>query len=256
MVDPRICWQLRNQKMKRLLGYALLLGLAGLLLPAAQAVDGPTTSKEGLQELNALIGTWNGVGGGGTPERPKAEPRFWKETIEWGWKFKGGDGWMVLSIKDGKQFKAGELRYVPSKKIFQATFKDLKDKDQVFEGTFDKGYLTLEREDPVAKETQQIKMNLAGDGIRLIYRYATKKTGRTLYTPQFYVSAGKEGESLGLKPGENKERECVVSGGLGTSTVSAMGRTFWVCCSGCRDEFLANPEKYIKEFDAKRKAGK
>jgi YHS domain-containing protein len=28
-----------------------------------------------------------------------------------------------------------------------------------------------------------------------------------------------------------------------------------VCCSGCKDEFKENPEKYIKEFEAKM-AGK
>ena len=33
------------------------------------------------------------------------------------------------------------------------------------------------------------------------------------------------------------------------------GETFYVCCSGCRDAFNENPEKYVKEFKAK-KAGK
>ena len=31
------------------------------------------------------------------------------------------------------------------------------------------------------------------------------------------------------------------------------GETFWVCCSGCRDAFNENPEKFIKEFKAKKK---
>jgi len=28
--------------------------------------------------------------------------------------------------------------------------------------------------------------------------------------------------------------------------------TYYVCCSGCRDAFNENPEKYIKEFNAKK----
>jgi YHS domain-containing protein len=32
-----------------------------------------------------------------------------------------------------------------------------------------------------------------------------------------------------------------------------MGKTYYVCCSGCRDEFNANPQKYI---DAAEKAKK
>ncbi|MFM7112038.1 MAG: YHS domain-containing protein, partial [Planctomycetota bacterium] len=43
-----------------------------------------------------------------------------------------------------------------------------------------------------------------------------------------------------------------VSGGAGTSTVSFKGETFYVCCSGCRDAFNENPEKYVKEFKAKK----
>ena len=38
----------------------------------------------------------------------------------------------------------------------------------------------------------------------------------------------------------------------GTSTVSYMGQTYYVCCTGCRDEFNANPTKYIDEYKAKQ----
>jgi YHS domain-containing protein len=44
-----------------------------------------------------------------------------------------------------------------------------------------------------------------------------------------------------------------VTGGLGTMTVSYEGKTYYVCCSGCRDEFKADPKKYIAEWEAKRK---
>ena len=50
--------------------------------------------------------------------------------------------------------------------------------------------------------------------------------------------------------------ECVVSGGKGTMAVSFQGKTYYVCCTGCRDEFKANPEKYVKEYEAKKKAKK
>jgi YHS domain-containing protein len=44
-----------------------------------------------------------------------------------------------------------------------------------------------------------------------------------------------------------------VTGGLGTSTVSFGGKTYYVCCSGCRDEFNANPKKYVDEFEKNKK---
>ena len=61
-----------------------------------------------------------------------------------------------------------------------------------------------------------------------------------------------EGESLAAK---EKKLECVVSGGLGKIRIDFKGTTYYVCCTGCRDAFLENPEKYIKEYEA-RKAGR
>ena len=42
----------------------------------------------------------------------------------------------------------------------------------------------------------------------------------------------------------------------GTIAVSYNGKTYYVCCSGCRDEFKASPEKYVKEYEEKKKAKK
>lgn len=44
-----------------------------------------------------------------------------------------------------------------------------------------------------------------------------------------------------------------MTGGLGTQAISYKGVTYYVCCSGCRDAFNENPEKYIKEFEARKK---
>jgi hypothetical protein len=46
--------------------------------------------------------------------------------------------------------------------------------------------------------------------------------------------------------------ECIVSGGLGTIPVMYMGQTYYVCCSGCRTEFNADPAKYVREYNEKK----
>ena len=51
----------------------------------------------------------------------------------------------------------------------------------------------------------------------------------------------------------DKGPECIVSGGLGTMAVSHKGKTYYVCCSGCRDAFNEEPEKYIKEYEEARR---
>ena len=44
-----------------------------------------------------------------------------------------------------------------------------------------------------------------------------------------------------------------MTGGLGTIQVAYNGKTYYVCCSGCREEFAANPKKYVDEFEKAHK---
>jgi hypothetical protein len=222
------------------------------VVPAADKDDKeePASAKAALQALNDFIGEWKGSGG--PPRATPASKDIWTETLNWSWRFKGDDVWLLLDIKDGKYYKGGELRYLPDKKVYELTLTDKAGKKQAFAGELKDDVLTLEHVDADKKETQQIKMNTAAEGIRLIYRFAHKPEGKTLYVTDYQVAANKAGESLGKT---EKKNECVVSGGLGTIPVSYKGVTYYVCCSGCKDAFMENPEKYIKEFEAK-KAGK
>lgn len=234
--------------MRRFLACAALLGLI-LVVRAGYGADKdePATAKEALQALNDFIGEWNGTGG---PARGGvAAAGVWKETLNWAWRFKGDDAWLTLAVKNGKHYRGGELHYLPDKKRYRLTLTDTAGKKQVFDGDLKDDVLVLERTDPATKETQQIKMNTAAEGIRLIYLFAHKAEGRTLYVKDYQVACNKAGESLGRA---EKKVECVVSGGLGTIPVSYGGKTYYVCCSGCKDAFLENPEKYIKEFEAKK----
>lgn len=215
---------------------------------AAIGSDGAAPKIEGLRALNEYVGTWNGVGG---PDRPRPDPKdpVWKETIEWCWRFQGGDAWLSLSVKDGKHVSAGEVRYRPEKKDYVLRLIDEKSRAAEFTGKLDKGYLVFERLDPANGETQQVAMNTAGDGVRFVYRYATKPKGRTVFARIYQVAASKAGESLGVG---GKKNECIVTGGLGTIPVSYMGETYWVCCTGCRDAFNEEPAKYVRAHKEKK----
>jgi hypothetical protein len=225
---------------------------AGLLMVAALPLwaddDEEPGARSALQALNDFIGTWKGSG---SPEKQQPLAReTWQEDVAWSWRFKGDDAWLTLTIKNGRYFKSGELRYLPDKKQYQLTAVDKSDQKVVFRGALKDSYLTLERKDTSAGQTQRLTMNSAGDGVRFIYRYAHKAEGRTLFTKDYVVACTKEGESLA---GKEKKVECPVSGGLGTMPVSYNGVTYYVCCSGCRDAFNENPAKYVKEFEAKKK---
>jgi hypothetical protein len=206
--------------------------------------------KAALQVLNDFVGTWKGAGG---PDKPRPGPNdpTWSETIQWSWRFKGEDVWLRFEVKDGKHFESGEVRYMQVQKLYQLAVVDRKKQTLTFEGRLDeKGYLVFERLDPATGETQQLTMNSAAEGVRFIYRYATRSKGSTLFAKQFMVAATRQGESLGAAA---KKNECIVTGGLGTIAVSYMGETFFVCCTGCRDAFNDDPAKIVREYKAKKK---
>jgi hypothetical protein len=118
----------------------------------------------------------------------------------------------------------------------------------VYEGQLKDEILTLDLKGGSGKPTQRLVMNMAGEGARFIYRLDKRKG--TLFTKDYQVACSKEGESIG---GGGKKNICCVTGGLGTMAVTYMGKTYYVCCGGCRDAFNENPAKIIKEFEASKK---
>ncbi len=232
--------------MRRSLSVALFTALIGGAALFARADENP--AREKLQELQDFIGTWEASGG---PDGKKGSVKGnWKETLQWNWRFKGDDAWLNLEVKGGKVFEGGDLRWDAGKKAYVLNAKLPGGKTQAFEGSFKKDILTLEHLDKATNERTQISMNTAAEGVRLIYRVKKATGGGKLFAPFYLVQGNREGESLAAK--ESKQ-VCVVSGGAGTMPVSHKGETFYVCCSGCRDAFNENPEKYIKEFKAKKK---
>ena len=130
---------------------------------------------------------------------------------------------------------------VGADKASQTFVGGLTDKDKV---------LTLTRTDGPKDEEQRLVFSLLHHN-RHLYRLEARPAGTTVaFTLKYQVGATKEGVAFADVP---KGPECIVSGGLGTMKVSYKGKDYWVCCSGCRDEFKDNPEKYIKDAEAKAK---
>ncbi len=233
---------------------SLRIGVVGVLAlvaaTAGPAADAPAkrSPKEALQAFNDLIGAWRGTG---MPEGTQQEKQrgFWIESQEWTWQFKGDDAWMNLTIDKGKYFTKGELRYLPDKDLFQLTLVT-PDKDSlVFEGPFKDAKLTLERADDKKKEAQRVVVSLLHAN-RFLFRYDVKPEGRTDFKAVYQVGVTKEG--VAFAGAADNQPECVVSGGLGKIAVTYKGQTYYVCCSGCRDAFKDDPEKYIKEFEERK----
>jgi hypothetical protein len=233
---------------KALIGFTALLaiGMAG----ATDDKPKPKSKLEALQPFNEFVGPWQATG---EPEGTDQEKRrgLWKETVNWSWKFKGDDAWITVAFGKGKYYKNGAIHYLPEKEKYELTLETRDGKRLAFEGALVKEgrSFVAERVDEDKKENQRITFDLVGD-IRFVYRYEHKPEGRTTYIKDYRVGATKEGESLASS--KDNRPKCVVSGGLGTIAVSFKGTTYYVCCTGCRDAFNENPEKYIKEFEANK----
>jgi hypothetical protein len=204
--------------------------------------------KEALAPFNELIGEWKATGV--LKAKPaQAKDSFWTETHNWVWKFKGEDAWVKVKIHKGKYFTSGELRYLPDKGEYKFTLETVDNKTVVFTGTYEDRWLTLVNEDPATKETQKLVIRLLHSN-RFLYQYDVLRDGKAFYTRIYQVGATKLGEEFASGDGRP---ECIVTGGLGTIKVAIGGETYYVCCSGCRDEFLSNPQKYIAAAKKKMK---
>ena len=204
------------------------------------------TAKAALKEgASEFIGMWKGEGKG--PKRT-----FWKEEADWSWKFKDGNAWVAFKVDGNDNLAAGDLRYLPEDKEYELTTTDTDGNKLVYTGKFNaRRELELEATDAKTKDLHRMKLYTLANGARMIIKDEVKKGGRGLYLKAFESAVTKEGESFA--GGAGTKKECVVTGGLGTIAVSFGGKTFYVCCSGCRDEFNADPAKYVAEFEAKQK---
>ncbi len=230
---------------------ALAAGVLGLATTAGIAQPDKKTApedqakaKKALQEVQDFIGLWNLEG----TQKTGAKTEAWKEKTSWGWKFKDGDPSITVTFAEGKGkfYTGGELKYDVEKKKYVLTLDPVGkgEAKQEFVGDFAKGTLKVERKDAKTGDVYRLSMNTVADGIRFAFKYEKQDGGKGLFSAVFALNGSKDGESIA--GGGAKKPECIVSGGAATIPVSYNGKTYYVCCSGCRDEFNADPKKYAK----------
>ena len=228
----------------------LALGIMAMMRAAtvARSDDAPASARDfasarkALQEVQDFIGPWDLEG----IQKLGRKTTSWKEKIHWGWKFKDGDAWLTVDFAagKGKYFASGTLKYDLKKKKYLLALKGSDRTDQEFEGEPAKGGgLILDRRDAKTGDVYRITMNTLAEGIRYQLRYERQGGGKGLFSTVYTMTGSKEGESIA---GAKKKPECIVSGGAATIAVSFQGQQYFVCCTGCRDEFNASPEKYVK----------
>lgn len=224
---------------------ALLLAIA----PAAlgDAGDPPPAFAPFAQ----MIGRWKGQA------VPAADPLHgWPEMHEWAWAFEDGEPVaMTWTIEGGKVLAGGRLEYDDRAKAYRLEGETPDGKPIAFDGTLDPDsrLLTLDRRGPSPRGEERVTIRPIADGVRSTFWYERKAPGAPQYVREIEAGFTKEGVSF-AGGGMKKGPQCIVTGGAATISVTAGGTTFSVCCSGCRDEVMENPEKYVAKLRAKMAA--
>lgn len=233
----------------RLLAVMLVFG-SGLLL-AEPAKDAQREAvKEALAELNGLIGDWRGTG----QVKRGSNVGAWIENAGWVWDLKQGQAAIDWEVKSGKHLTSAEITYDAGKKqyVLQAT---LPDKSQrTYAGELKENKLTFVSEPDEDGLVHQVAITLLNQK-RTLVLFQVKKVEQEQFARVAEVGYTREGTKLAIEGAG--EPECVVTGGKGTSTIVYKGKTYYFCCSGCRDAFNDDPEGVIADYEkklAKRKA--
>ena len=207
--------------------------------------------------LEYLVGNWKGQA---LPKDSAQSFRGWPESHTWAWIFaKGKPTGLSVAIKGGKVLADGKLTFDPGRKRyrFEGTAVPPRGGPLAFEGALDATgkLLVLDQiasaRGAAAKEgggPTRISFRPNSNFIRYTMFVDRKDAGDVQFHRITDVGLTKEGESLaGGSSGNDRASKCIVTGGAATMTLTYQGQTFPICCTGCRDEFNDNPEKYIKK---------
>jgi YHS domain-containing protein len=227
--------------------FHLALCAGGLAALCAVAAEAPRPAiPEPFARFEHMIGSWKGQAVN-TANRLKG----WEETHAWAWKFaKGTPVGMSLDLSKDKVLARAVLSFDERAKVYHLDGTDAAGMPVAFAGKFDPASksLVLDRTGSSAgavKDRLIIRPN--ANKIRYVLDFDQKEPGAPQYKRVITANLGKEGESFAAGAAAADLPKCILTGGAATMTVSYQGKSYPVCCSGCRDEFNENPEKYAKK---------
>lgn len=209
--------------------------------PAKLSDKDRSAAIDALSPFNNLIAAWRCIGSPGGINRDKDN---WTESAAWVWKL-AGEPQVRLKITGGRHWAEGNVTYDLAKKHYVLSAVRPDKSTVVYTGEFDKTKETLTLTSAAAGADglrERVILRLLHENRYLIFIERAKGEGRFARIAE--IGCTKEGEPFGKMADYPK---CVVSGGRGTGSATYQGKQYLVCCSGCRDAFLADPPKYIAE---------
>ncbi|MBC7966391.1 MAG: hypothetical protein H7Z17_10770 [Fuerstia sp.] len=208
-----------------------------------------------LQPLQILLGQWRGT------TRREYENFKAVDVHEWVWDLRSNPAQPALTIQSDKSpyIKTGRLTWNTEQNKFAMTVTDPAGTTRQFTGDFTEPVHEIVGSDDKLHRVFRLEFNPdatgeSGELWQLAFaqqennRYLLevgKRRGKTDFARFDTVSTQREGTSFAVSDVGYAEKTCIISEGLGTMEVTYKGRSYWVCCTGCKAAFEEDPETWI-----------
>lgn len=213
---------------------------------------------DALKPLQIMLGTWRGT-------TRKVYDGF-KAVDEHSWVFdfrtNRNQPALVMESDKSPYFRKVRLTYLPSRDIYQLTGTDADGTERTLEGQFteavanepgDDGKLQrtykLELTEPESSNDERWQLVFNQQENNRYLQQLSRARGNSSFRLYDTVSTQREGTSFALSDTDYGEKECIVSQGLGTIAVRHEGKTYWVCCTGCKAAFEDDPEHWVAKLE-------
>lgn len=229
-----------------------VLSVAAVLSVVADESPKESTKSatiQALQEFNVLIGGWRGVG---QPKRG-SQAGAWQERAESLWELKPDSHGIRWNVEAGKQWTSALLGYDEGQKLYTLT-STLGDKStRTYRGKIDEKRLVMESDADDEKDVHRVTLTVLGEN-RVTVLMEKRPAQQSFFTRVAEIGYQRDGTRLAVAGTSGPE--CVVTGGLGTIMVSFKGKSYYVCCTGCRDAFNDDPEGILADYKKRKAAEK
>jgi YHS domain-containing protein len=198
-------------------------------------------SQRALEPLNDWIGSWRGVG---QPKRGSSKGA-WIEESELAWKLDRDLAAISFEVKDGKLLQSGMLTFDPDQNKFRLVAKLPQGESRTYVGERgEEGRLVLVSSDDAPNGHHRLTFHLRHED-RLLVLIEAKAAGQSAFSRVAEIGYTRKGGSFASAADAGPK--CIVTGGRGSIAVDYKGKTYYVCCSGCKAAFLDDPDSVISE---------
>lgn len=207
---------------------------------AVETISPKAASQAALEKLNALVGSWRGA----AQPIKNSTNGAWTEKAEWVWEIKKDAVAMHCRVEGGKLLETAVLSYDPVANAYrlQAKLPDRSSRD--YSGKLAGNKLVLESAEDGVHLVHRLTLTLLNEK-RTLALFEHRRSSSAQFVRGAEIGYTREGTSLATERADGPE--CIVTGGKGTASLVYKGKTYWFCCSGCRDAFEDDPERMIAE---------